>query len=134
MLLSEVAILCGGFLSLGMFIFHLRFPTLFLWRYDLRRVSEANRRILYTLHLALLLLFLLFGLVSFVYFKELARAEGLSLGICLALTLFWLWRMIWQVAYFLPRDKKQMIIHIIVTVVFFLLLISYGLPLIIRFI
>jgi len=134
MILTEITILCGGLLSLAMFVFHTRFPKLFLWKLDLRRVSEANRKILHTIHLALLLLFLLFGLVSLAYFKELARAEGVAFGFCLALALFWLWRTIWQMAYFRPTEKKQTFIHIILTVVFFLLFVSYALPPVIRFI
>ena len=125
---SEAAVLFGGVLSLGMFLFHLGFPKLFAWERDLKSVSESGCGILQTIHLALLLLFLLFGMISLLYCKELARCHGLAFGVCLFYSLFWLWRMVWQIVYFHPSGKRHVWLHRVLIAVFLVLWLAYALP------
>ncbi len=133
---SEVCIYSGGVLSAGMAVFHSRFYTRFHWKDDFKIISFRNQKILYTVHIALLLFFCLFALLSFIFAKELALSSGLALGINILYSLFWLWRTIWQVFYF--RSPPEMAvnsksaIHYIITIVFFLLFVSYFLPVFIQ--
>jgi hypothetical protein len=129
-----VSIYIGGALTLIMAIFHTRFYRMFNWKADFDKVTVLSARIIYTVHLALLLLFFMLGIISIVNAKELAQSIGLALGLNLLFSVFWLWRLIWQFAYF-KREKRQKIplIGIILIFVFALLFITYLIPVIYRF-
>jgi hypothetical protein len=107
---------------------------MFNWKTDFEKVTVLNARIIYTVHLALLLLFFMLGIISIVNAGELARSIGLALGLNLLFSAFWLWRLIWQFAYF-KREKRQKIplIGIILTLIFALLFSTYLIPVIYRF-
>ena len=133
----KTGIVLGGVLSLVIFVFHIRFYRFFGWRKDFEKISPVNRRVLYTIHLALYLLLALFGVVSIVYAGELSRAEGLAGGLTLGLSLFWLWRAVWQIGYFTPllktADRSRRVVHYILTAMFVVLFIVYLLPLAAKF-
>ncbi len=99
MTIAQLCIIIGGLLSLFMAVFHSRFYKMFYWRREFRKITLPNQRILYTIHIALLLLFVAFALLSFCYVDELSQGKGIALGITGLYALFWLWRMIWQIAY-----------------------------------
>ena len=133
MSISEFSILTGGFLSLAMVIFHLKFYKLFDWKADFQKVQKRNHYIFYTIHLALFLLFIIFSIISFVYYKELASCTGLAFGITILYSLFWLWRAVWQIYYFkFPEGSSMPILHYILTLVFLLLFLSYLVPIILK--
>jgi hypothetical protein len=133
--ISIISIYCGGVLSLLMGIFHTRFYKLFKWKTELEKVSEANKKIIYTIHLALLLFFFGFAAVSLFYAKELSLCVGISLGVNLMYALFWLWRTIWQVIYFKPDKNSRLLpLHYILIVIFALLFAAYILPVVLRII
>ena len=129
-----VSIYIGGALTLVMAIFHTRFYRMFNWKTDFDKVTVLNARIIYTVHLALLLLFFMLGIIAIVNARELAQSIGLALGLNLLFSAFWLWRLIWQFAYF-KREKRQKmpLIGIILIFVFALLFITYLIPVIYRF-
>ena len=129
-----VSIYVGGALTLIKAIFHTRFYRMFNWKTDFDKVTVLNARIIYTVHLALLLLFFMLGIISIVNARELAQSIGLALGLNLLFSVFWLWRLIWQFAYF-KREKRQKIplIGMILIFVFALLFITYLIPVIYRF-
>jgi hypothetical protein len=133
---KQISILIGGILSLLMVLFHTRFYHLFQWNIDFEKVSKSNSRILYTIHLALILLFTCYALISFIYLTELSQGKGLAFGVLLFYSLFWFWRTLWQVFYFKPSKsrkwKKFRIMHYVLILWFTLLLLAYGLPVIIK--
>lgn len=126
--ISEFSILCGGILTVAMVIFHTRFYVMFGWKSEFEKVQLKNHYIFYTIHLALILLFVIFGIVSLVYFKELAACTGLAFGLDLLYALFWLWRAIWQIVYF----KGKTTIHYLIILITTLLFIFYILPVIMK--
>ncbi len=139
MFISKLCIYVGAVLSLLMFLFHTRLYTLLGWKNELSKISDISRKIIYTINLALLLIFLIFGFISFIYVNELAKCEGLAFGICLGYSLFWLWRGIWQVTYFkLPKNtqvsKKGLSIYYSLVTSFTILFIVYLIPVIIAII
>jgi hypothetical protein len=131
--ISEFSILIGGILSLAMVIFHMRFYVLFGWKTEFEKVQRISHNIFYTIHIALLLFFVIFSIISFVYLKELAVCTGLAFGINLLYALFWLWRTLWQIFYFkYPNGVKKSALHYILILVFSLLFISYSIPVILK--
>jgi len=132
MTISELSVILGGILSLLMVIFHIRFHKLFNWQSDFEKISSRNQKIFYTIHIALLLLFLIFSIISFVYVDELSQCDGLAFGILLLYSLFWLWRIIWQIIYFKPRKSKNvkssLTWHYFLILWFMLLFVLYFIP------
>jgi len=135
MTFPEAAIIAGGILSLMMAWFHRGFYVLFGWRREFEKISAVNAKIFYTIHVALTLLFLLFALLSLVYFRELGRGEGLAAGVTVSYSLFWLWRTVWQVTYFRPRRSVQArtpILHYTLVAIFAALFVLYLVPFVAR--
>ena len=134
--LSQYCVFTGGLLTILMGMFHTRFYKLFLWHDEFTRISERSQNIVYTIHLALLLMFFGFGAFTLFYYRLLAEAQGISLGILIVLTLFWLWRAVWQVSYFKPsknrRLRKFLIMHYVLVVWFILLFTAYLIPVMIK--
>ena len=131
--LSLISIYCGGALTFLMGIFHTRFFKLFKWKKELGKITEANKNIFYTIHIALLLLFFEIAALSLFYAKEVSLGIGISFGINLLCAVFWLWRAIWQILYFKPdKNSKLLPLHYILIVYFSLLCIAYALPDIIK--
>lgn len=127
--ISEFSVLTGGILTLGMLIFHIKFYVLFGWKSEFGKIQILNHRILYTIHIALILFFLIFSLLSFTYLKELSACSGLAFGVMLFYALFWLWRVIWQIFYF----KGKTTLHYFLILIFSLLFITYFIPIILKF-
>jgi hypothetical protein len=131
--MSLISIYCGGALSLFMGIFHTRFYKLFKWEKEYERVTAANRRIFYTIHVALLLLFFGMAALSLLYARELSLGAGISFGVDLLCAAFWLWRAVWQALYFKPeKSSRLLILHHALTGCFFLLFIAYALPVVMQ--
>ncbi|MBN2102742.1 hypothetical protein JW835_01735 [bacterium] len=134
MTISEICILIGGVLTLLMGFFHTRFYKLFLWERDFTKITGQNRRILYTIHIALLLLFFGLGAVSLWYYQVLARAQHLAQGLLFMLVIFWFWRALWQIIYFKPsrnrRLEKYFWMHYILMVCFLSLCVLYLIPIV----
>ena len=99
---SEIAVTIGGSLTLLMGVFHTTFPKRFSWAVDFAKVSQTNARVHYTIHLALLILFLLLGTLTILFRAEMASGQGLGAALTLAMGLFWGWRAVWRLLYFRP--------------------------------
>jgi len=133
---AEISIYVGGALTALMAVFHTRFYAIFGWKEEFSKIHLRNRRILTSVHVALILLFVALAALSFRYSEELARAQGLALGIDVALALFWLWRTIWQMAYFdypVEYHAHTPAIHYVLVVVFAALAASYAVPAVLGF-
>lgn len=129
-MLPLISIYTGGALSLLMALLHMGFYKKFGWKVDLRRVSVLNRRILYTIHWALILMFIMMALLSLVYARELSAGRGAALGFNGFYCMFWMWRLVWQWAYL--KDQNSHPIAILFNVLFALLFLSYLIPLLYR--
>jgi hypothetical protein len=134
MSIPEISIVIGGALSSLLVIFHCLFYRVFGWDDEFKGISKASRKILYTIHLALLLFLLISALLSLLFFRELAMARGLAAAIITLLALFWLWRGLWQIIYFRPGNEdvggKLAVIHYLLIAIFIALFACYAVPLI----
>lgn len=124
--IAEIAMIAAGVLTLALAIFHLRFPRLFGWGADFVKLTATNHKLLYTIHAALTLLLLIIGIITLVFAVELATGVGLAGGIGVSLALFWLWRLIWQLAVF--RRPSRRALHGVLIAVFAVLAVAYALP------
>lgn len=129
-MVSKIAVLTGGLLMLSLGVFHSRFYSLFQWQEDLKRLTRRNYRIFLTIHLALTLLLVFMGFLTILFYRELSVPKGLAMGFDISMVLFWLWRMIWQAIYFKIRINAR---SILLTGWFFLLTITYLIPILVRF-
>ena len=128
-----VCIYIGGILTLLLAIFHTQFYRLFTWADDFNKITIPNQKILYTIHLALLLIFFMIGILSIAYGKELSQSIGLSFGFNLFYSFFWIWRLIWQFLYFKKAKGKSIPpIGIFLIFLFALLSVAYLVPVLYR--
>lgn len=134
--IEEISIVIGGILSLLMVFFHMGFHRIFHWEKGLKSVREMNIRIVYSIHIALILAFLIFTALSFGYTEEMAQCEGLAFGLVGSIAVFWFWRTIWQLIYFRPprNHKKLLLMHWALVVIFLLLSSCYSIPVVMKFI
>ena len=87
-MLAKGSVIFGGVLTFLMFNFHTRLYWMFGWQQDLSNLTLANQRILYTIHIALILLFLAFSLISLIFSRELSQPGGLAVGILIAFSAY----------------------------------------------
>ncbi len=104
--LLEIGIVSGGICTLAVACFHTRFYIFFGWAEEFEKLTLLNRKILYTMHVFLILFFLPFAAISLLYSKELSSGDGLASAITLLYAIFWLIRAVWQAAYFRPSKLK----------------------------
>jgi hypothetical protein len=126
-MISLISIYVGGVLTFFMGILHTQYSRMFKWEEDFKKISLVNKKIFFTIHLALILLFFILGLLSLFYALELSKSISISFGINLMISLFWLWRLIWQIIYF-----KGKAMHYLFIGYFFLLFIAYVIPIIVN--
>lgn len=136
--MNEAAILFGGVLSATIGIGHCFFYRGFGWRMDFEKTRHLTARVLYTIHLFLIPMFLLFAYLSLIHTKELAGTTALGRSLSLFYALFWFVRGIWQVIYFRPSRiqgfDKLLALHYALITMFVLLCAAYSFPFIGTFI
>jgi len=128
-LINTISIYAGGILTLLLAVLHSQYYRRFEWKKNFESIRPLNARIFYTIHMALLLLFIGIGLLSLIYAVELGKNEGLAFGLNIILSVFWFWRFVWQLIYFRRgKDKKIPLLARILTIWFFLLFLAYLTP------
>jgi len=133
--MAVVAMIIGGMLSMALAVFHLRLPRLLRWPQSLEGLSAGQRKVIVTLNAALVMLFLIFGVVTLVYAQEMALGTGLAGGFTVALALFWLWRLVWQMVVFRPgpeASSRSKTMFAWLTASFVVLVVAYALPMVLN--
>ena len=132
MILSKVSIIIGSCLTILMVIFHVFFPKIFKWKKDFQRITVTNKKIFFTINVALFIFFIIISIITLVHINELIKCEGINFSLLLLISLFWLWRMIWQIFYFKPeKGSKLLYMHYILILIFLLLFLSFITPILI---
>ena len=131
MILSNLSLIVGSCLTIAMVIFHFFFPKIFKWEKDFQRITGTNKRVYFTINVALYLLFIVIAMITLLHINELVQCTRIGFTFLLLISLFWLWRTIWQIIYFKPeKGSKLIIMHIILILIFLLLSLSYIAPII----
>jgi hypothetical protein len=127
--------LAGG-ISLIIFLGHTPFYRILRWKRDLAGISPLNARILMPIHIATTILLFSPGVLTIRYSSQLSQPTEIASAICFTLSLFWGWRLNWQIIYFkpskIPHDNKLLFLHYSLIVMFSVLVIAYAAPLIAR--
>jgi hypothetical protein len=130
--LARGGVVTGGLLMLLVGAVHVFFPRIFGWPEAFARLRAVDAKVFYTLHVALMLLAAVLGYVSLRYAEELARGEGLGGALTVMLAAFWLWRLVWQLAYFRPSRlqlaRRWVLFHYGWIALFLLLTVAYSTP------
>ena len=124
------ALYVGGAGTTAIGLLHITYPWLFKWTRDFPKLPRLQVKLLYTLHVALLLAILFFGVVTIVYAEELLE-PGLGRTLLAFITALWAWRLVWQLTYwrFTPEEKarpKIMRMHWAFTGAFVVILAAYA--------
>ena len=132
MILGNICILSGGVLTVLMIVFHCFFYKLFQWEKDFKEISVRNKKILVTIHLALIGAFFIFSFISLFFYNQLNSLEPFNFSILLLLALFWFLRCIWQIFYFRqtkkPNNNSLRFMHYILVIVFLIISVLYIIP------
>lgn len=120
----KLIVLFAGIHSFGFAIFHAFFWKIFNWRKDLLSSSITTRAIIQIANLRLIYIFILVGIICFVFPEELIQTQ-LGRALLLGMSLFWLGRLIEQFI-FLPYNR--LIIHLL-SVLFTIGCILFAVPL-----
>jgi hypothetical protein len=104
--MSLIAVYVVGVLTLIAALYHTRLYKRLNWAEEFEKIEISNRKILYTIHIALTILFFILAIFTLVYATELSKSTGLALGFNLSLACFWIWRRVWGAIY-LGNNKKN---------------------------
>ncbi len=133
---NELFILIGGSLSFINLMFHCFFYRFFNWKSELGKIQLSNHRIFMSIHIGLIILLATITFLSFLYFREMASCNGIAFALVICCSVFWFWRVMWQIIYFkIPKNiEKTPILHYSLILLYGLLFISYTIPIIIKLI
>lgn len=124
----------AGAISIVIGIGHTAFHRIFGWQHDFQKISAFNVKVFTTIHIATTLFLLGLGALTFRYATLLSQTSEVASITCLSLFIFWSWRLIWQVLYFKPskfeHDRRLLVLHYVLVLLFAALAIGYGVPLI----
>jgi len=135
--MKEIAIKIGGVLSAILGIGHCLFYRGFGWHEDFEKTRLLTAKVLYTIHVFLIPMFFFFAYASLFYTKELAGGTSLGIAMTAFYSVFWLFRVLWQIVYFRPSRTKEFeklrLLHYSFIIYFIFLWTAYTFPLLSRF-
>lgn len=102
----KTLIIIGGFVWVGLFVFHALFWRLFDWKNDLENLTPLNKSVMQVMNLALMVFILIFGYVSFFHAEDLLTTS-LGRTILIGAVVFGTFRTILQFMYFDLRDSRS---------------------------
>jgi len=122
----------AGVVSLLIGLGHTSFHRIFGWKRAFASLSVRNAKVLTTIHIGATLFLLLVGALTLRYSELLSQPTEPASVLCVSLSLFWTWRLLWQVTYLKPsqieHDGGFLALHYVFTLLFAVLVIAYGAP------
>ncbi len=122
----------AGIISVLIGLGHTSFHRIFGWKRAFASMSAHNAKVLATIHIGATLFLLLVGALTLRYSELLSQPTEPALVLCVSLSLFWTWRLVWQVTYLRPsrieHDSRFLALHYVFTLLFAFLVIAYGAP------
>ncbi len=126
----------AGIVSVLIGLGHTAFHRIFGWQRAFTNISVLNAKVFTTIHVATTLFLLLIGALTLRYSELLSQSTEPASVLCVSLSLFWIWRLLWQVAYFRPSrielGNYLLVLHYALILSFAFLSIAYGAPVVAR--
>lgn len=102
----KTLIVIGGFVWIGLFVFHALFWRLFDWKNDLENLTPVNKSVMQVMNLALMLFTLIFAYISFFHAEDLL-ITSLGKTILIGIVSFGTFRTILQFLFFNLKDNRS---------------------------
>jgi hypothetical protein len=122
----------AGVISVLIGLGHISFHRIFDWKRAFASLSVHDAKVLTTIHIGATLFLLLVGVLTLRYSELLSQPTEPASVLCASLSLFWTWRLLWQVTYLKPspirHDGRFLALHYVFTSLFAFLVIAYGAP------
>jgi len=122
----------AGVITVLVGLVHCSFHRIFGWQRAFASLSVHNVKVLTTIHIGATLFLLLVGALTLRYAEMLSRSTEPASVLCVALSLFWAWRLVWQLTYLKPSplrpDGRLLALYYVFALVFAFLVIAYGAP------
>lgn len=109
---NKLLIIVGGYFHLLFAVFHLFFWRVFNWKKDLAYLTNVNRGIMQVLNLCLTFVFFVIAFICISYPGELLTSQ-LGRVILISISIFWLFRTIYQFLFFSLRKKFSLILTVL---------------------
>lgn len=122
----KTLIIIGGFIWIGLFLFHALFWRLFDWKNDLEKLNSVNKAIMQVMNFALMLFTLIFAYISFFHAEELLTTP-LGKTTLIGIVSFGIFRASLQPIFFNLKDARSKIffgVMILGTLIYLVPLIS----------
>ena len=136
----ETGLLIGGISSIALGALH--FPPIWgavftHWRDEIGRLGLVQRKLVNTVLVALALTLIIMGCLTLLIVRDSGELDAFRLYFLACCALFWLWRTVWQIAYFpyskLKQRPRSLVYHPAFTLLFVLNTLAYAVPLLSRF-
>lgn len=135
MWMIESGLLFGGISSIALGALH--FPPIWgavftHWGDETGKLGLLHRKLINTVLVALALAVIIMGCMTLLLAKETGGLDAFRLYFLAFCALFWLWRTVWQIAYF-PYGKLKpkpglLVFHIALILIFMLNTLVYSAP------
>ncbi|MBI5342613.1 MAG: hypothetical protein HZB63_04765 [Deltaproteobacteria bacterium] len=128
----EFALQAAGIVTVLIGIGHTAFHRIFGWKRAFASISVHNAKVFTTIHIGSTIFLYLVGALTLRYSALLSQSTEPASVLCVSLSLFWSWRLLWQLTYFKPSPIKQdtrfLVMHYAFTLSFAFLVAAYGAP------
>ena len=104
-------------------------PSRMHWKEDLAKLMPANRKLMYTYGVFIVMTIIAFGVLTLLLHDELLRGEKSALGLATFIGVFWLMRVVIDFTYHnhadWPQGTRFVIAHVLLTTLFLALTSTY---------
>lgn len=102
------------------------------WQSEIKGLSPLNRKLIDTVLVALCLVLVVLGMLTLALVEGGFKPDGFQVWFLALCSLFWIWRLIWQVVYFpirkLNPGSRLLSLHRALIAIFVVDAVAYAMP------
>lgn len=122
----------AGVVTVLIGIGHTAFHRIFGWKQAFASIGVHNAKVITTIHMGATLFLFLVGALTLRYSELLSQPTEPASVLCASLSLFWSWRLLWQLTYLKPsragRNSRLLVLYYAFILFFAFLVLAYGAP------
>lgn len=103
-MMNEMLIICGGFYTIGLIVFHVLFWRIFKWPETLESLNYVNKATIQVLNISITFIFFIFAYISFVHTGDLLNTR-LGKTLLVLISCLWVFRAAQQVVFYKLKHK-----------------------------